>query len=451
MSKQKLVLWICILASFVPFLDGSVTNVALPAITRELGGGFVLQQWVVDAYAITLGAFMLAAGSLADLYGRQKIMKIGLWLFGITSLLCTVATSAPFLIGARAAQGVAGALLVPSSLALIMAFFEGKAAGKAIGKWTAWTGIAFVIGPLVGGLLVDTVSWRLVFLINVLPIAINLYLLARLDFQEKLERGVKLDYAGALLGVVGLGGVVYGLIEQSRVGWASPQVFGVMIIGIISLGLFLWRERMARQPMLPLGLFRARNFWVGNISSFMVYAALGLSSFSISIFVQQVGGYSAFEAGLALLPTTIIMFFLASRFGALSGKFGPRLFMSAGPFIAAIGFATMYFVDKSVSYWQLLPGILIFSLGLSITVAPLTTAVLSAVSSKQSGVASAVNNAVTRIAGLIAVAAVGPVVAGQLRLAGFRGIVLVMTTLMLAGAVVSVLGITNHPKPLSAD
>lgn len=437
------------LASFVPFLDGSVVNVALPAITRELGGGFVLQQWVVDAYALTLGAFMLAAGSLADLYGRQKVMKIGLWLFGITSLACAAATNGPFLIGARAAQGVAGALLVPSSLALIMAYFEGKSAGKAIGSWTAWTGIAFVIGPLVGGALVDAVSWRLVFLINVLPIALNLFLLKRLDFVEKLEQKTKLDLTGAVLGAIGLAGIVYGLIEQSRLGWSNPQVYALLIVGVLALGLFLWRENVAKAPMLPPGLFKARNFWVGNVSSFLIYAGLSLASFAISIFVQQVGGYSAFEAGLALLPTTIIMFFLSSRFGALAGKFGPRLFMALGPFIAAIGFATMYFVDKSANYWQLLPGILLFSIGLSITVAPLTTAVLSAVSNKQSGIASAANNAITRIAGLISVAAVGPLVAHSLGLNGFHSIALVMSALMLAGAIVSALGITNRPKPVT--
>lgn len=445
-KNQKLVLWICILASFVPFLDGSVVNVALPAITRDLGGGFVLQQWVVDAYAITLGAFILAAGSLADLYGRQKIMKIGLVLFGITSLLCAVATSGSFLIAARAAQGVAGALLVPSSLALIMAFFDGKAAGKAIGSWTAWTGIAFIVGPLVGGALVDAVNWRLVFLINVVPIIINLFMLARLDFAEQLQSRVKLDLLGAGLGAVGLGGIVYGLIEQSRLGWGNAAVIAAIVVGVVALTLFIWREHAARQPMLPLGLFTARNFWVGNIASFAIYAALTLATFAITIFVQQVGGYSAFEAGLAMLPVTIVMFFLSGRFGALASRLGPRLFMSLGPFVAGVGFGLMYFVDGSASYWQLLPGILLFALGLSITVAPLTTAILSAVSNKQSGIASATNNAVTRIAGLIAVAAVGSLVAGSLGLAGFHGITLVMAGLMFVGAITSALGITNHPK-----
>ncbi len=222
-DTKRLVLWICILASFVPFLDGSVVTVALPAITRDLGGGFVLQQWVVNAYAITLGAFMLIAGSLADLYGRQRIMRYGLILFGVTSVLCAVAPTGGFLIFARGAQGLAGAMLVPSSLALIMAYFKKTGAGKAIGSWTAWTGMAFIIGPLVGGMLVDVASWRMVFAINIIPIAINLYMLSRLDFAEELQLKVSLDMTGALLGAVGLGGVVYGLIEQSRLGWADPS------------------------------------------------------------------------------------------------------------------------------------------------------------------------------------------------------------------------------------
>lgn len=435
------------MASFVPLLDGSVVNVALPALTDELGGGFVLQQWVVNAYAITLGAFMLIAGSLADLYGRQRIMKIGLVLFGATSLLCAVAPTGEFLIVSRGAQGFAGALLVPSSLALIMAYFKKDRVGRAIGSWTAWTGIAFIIGPLVGGLLVDTLSWRMVFAINIVPIIVNLCLLSRLDFSEKLQPRVRLDIAGAVLGATGLGGLVYGLTEQTRLGWAHPIIYGSILVGLLALTGFVWHEYRTKQPMLPLGLFRVRNFWVGNIASFAIYAGLGLATFAISIFVQQVGEYSAFQAGLALLPVTIMMFFLSSRFGGLANRFGFRIFMTAGPIIAAVGFTLMHFVDRSVSYWQLLPGILLFGLGLSVTVAPLTTAILGAIDEHQSGIASAVNNAVTRIAGLLAVAAVGTVVGRSLSLESFQSVALVMAGLMLAGGIVSALGIVNDPKP----
>lgn len=434
------------MASFVPFLDGSVVNVALPAIVKELGGGFALQQWVVNAYAITLGAFMLMAGSLADLYGRQRIMKIGLILFGVTSLLCALAPSGEFLILSRAAQGVAGALLVPSSLALIMAYFKKDNAGKAIGSWTAWTGIAFIVGPLVGGLLVDFVSWRMVFAINIIPIVINLFLLSRLDYAEELQPRVRLDITGAMLGAIGLGGVVYGLIEQAQLGWSHPVIYGSIAIGLLSLTGFVWHENRAQQPMLPLGLFRVRNFWVGNIASFAIYAGLSLATFAVSIFVQQVGGYSALEAGLALLPVTIMMFFLSSRFGELAGRFGPRAFMAVGPIIAGVGFATMRVVDESVSYWHLLPGVLLFGLGLSVTVAPLTAAILGAINERQSGIASAVNNAVTRVAGLIAVAAVGTIVGQSLDLSSFHAVTVVMSALMIAGGVISALGIVNTPR-----
>lgn len=444
---QLLVLWICILASFVPFLDGSVVNVALPAITGELGGGFALQQWVVNAYTITLGAFMLIAGSLSDLYGRQRVMKWGLIGFGVTSIMCALATSGEFLTLSRALQGLAGALLVPSSLALIMAYFGDKA-GKAIGSWTAWTGIAFIIGPLVGGLLVDLTSWRLIFAINILPIIITLYLLSKLDFTEHLQTRTKTDFVGALLGVIGLGGLVYGLIEQSNLGWTHPLVYTSTIVGVLSLATFIWHERRAKQAMLPLELFKSRNFTYGNIASFAIYAGLALATFAIAIFVQQVGGYTALQAGMALLPVTVIMFFLSSKFGALSDKHGPRAFMSIGPLVAGIGFATMYFVDQSVSYWQLLPGILLFGLGLSITVAPLTTAILSAVSNSRSGIASAVNNAVTRIAGLIAIAAVGPLVGEALGYESFKHIVIVMAALMIAGGLISAAGITNKQSKL---
>lgn len=445
-STKRLVLWICILASFVPFLDGSVINVALPAITNELSGGFALQQWVVNAYTITLGAFMLIAGSLADLYGRQRIMKIGLILFGVTSLLCAIAPTGLFLVLARATQGIAGALLVPSSLALIMAYFKKDEAGKAIGSWTAWTGIAFIVGPLVGGLLVDFASWRMVFAINIIPIIINLFMLSHLDFAEQLQPRIKLDLTGAALGVIGLGGLVYGLIEQSRLGWGNPIIYSALVIGVVALIGFIWHERRTKQPMLPLGLFKVRNFWVGNIASFAIYAGLALATFAIAIFVQQVGKYSALEAGLALLPITVIMFFLSSRFGALADRYGPRIFMSAGPVIAGVGFATMYFVDQSVAYWQLLPGILLFGIGLSTTVAPLTTAILGSVSDSQSGIASAVNNAVTRVAGLISVAAVGSLVGKSLDLSGFHAITLVMASLMVIGGLISAFGIVNQPK-----
>ena len=442
-KQQRLVLWISILASFVAFLDGSVINVALPAITAEFNSGLSVQQWVVDAYLITLGSLILVAGSLSDLFGRKRILELGLIGFAITSILCAVAPTSEFLIVSRGLQGIAGALLVPSSLALIISTFKGQAQGKAIGSWTAWTGISFIIGPLVGGLLVDAGSWRLIFAINIIPILVTLWLMRKLEIPEKTRSGTKLDVYGALLCAIGLGGTVYALIEQPNYGWSSPLIFIPLIIGLLSLAVFFWHERRTRHPMLPLGLFSVRNFAIGNLATLAIYAGLSLGTFIIAIFVQQVGGYSATEAGLALIPITLIMFFLSSRFGALAGKYGPRLFMALGPILGAIGFLAMLWVDSSVSYWALLPGIVIFGVGLSITVAPLTSAILGAIDDAQAGIGSAINNAVARIAGLLAIAAIGPIIGAQLDLDGFYRAVMVTAGLLLVGGIVSAIGIVN--------
>lgn len=412
--RQRLILVISILASFVAFLDGAIVNVALPAIQRELGGGLSVQQWVVDAYLLTLGAFILIAGSLSDLLGRKKILTFGLIGFALASLLCTVAPNAGFLVAARAVQGLAGALLVPSSLAIIISSFEGAAQGKAVGSWTAWTGISFILGPLVGGFLVDQASWRWIFAINVLPIAGTLFLLSRVKIDEGMKSGTKVDVLGAILCALGLGGPVFALIEQSHYGWSSPTIYAPLILGVVLFVAFLMYERKSQHPMLPLGLFKNRNFSAGNLATLMIYAGLGAGTFLIVLFLQQVAGYTALEAGLATLPITIIMFSLSPRFGAMSAKHGPRLFMSLGPLIAALGFLIMLNIDAGADYWrQVFVAIVVFGIGLSVTVAPLTAAILGDVPQKQAGIASAVNNAVARIAGLIAVAAVGAVVAAQ--------------------------------------
>lgn len=442
--RQRLVLYVSILASFVAFLDGSVINVALPAISHELGGGLSLQQWVVDAYMITLGAFMLIAGSLSDLFGRKKILSFGLWGFALTSVLCAIAPNGLFLIVARGLQGIAGALLVPSSLALIISVFSGAMQGKAIGTWTAWTGMAFLVGPLLGGFLVDIGSWRWIFAINIVPIAITLWLLRSLDLKEKIQEKIKVDYKGAVLCGLGLGGPVYALIEQPHYGWDSPLIFLPLLLGIACFSAFIRYERTAASPMLPLELFKVRNFLVGNIATLAIYGGLAVAIFLIAVFVQQVGGYSAVEAGLSLLPVTVIMFILSSRFGSLAGRYGPRFFMALGPMLASAGFLAMLAVDQSVNYWtQILPGMVLFGVGLAITVAPLTSAILGAVNPKQAGIGSAVNNAVARIAGLVAIATIGVTVGTDLTLEGFhRGLVL-MALLLFIGGVISAIGIRN--------
>lgn len=445
-KEQRLVLIVSILATFLSGLDQSIVNVALPAIASDLGGGFATQQWINSAYGLTLGALILLAGSLSDIFGRQKILKIGIIGFGIASLLCGLAPDTDIIILARAAQGVFGALLVPSSLALIIDRFSGAAQGKAIGTWTAWTGISFLIGPLAGGFLVDTLSWRWIFLINILPIAIVLWFIFKLKPDAK-KRDKKIDYMGAILCTLGLAGLVYALIEQPIRGWQDPVILWTLILGLIALILFVITERKVSQPMLPLSLFTVRNFSVGNAATLVIYAGLSLSTFVITIFVQQVGHYSAFEAGLSTLPVTVMMFFLSSLFGAIAGRIGPRFFMSAGPLVAAAGFLLLLRVDGSVDYFtQVFPGIIVFGLGLSMTVAPLTSAVLSDIDTKHSGTGSAINNAVARIAGLVAVSAIGLTIGQSMTIEGFRSSVIIMFLLLAAGGIVSMLGIVNRVK-----
>lgn len=444
-TQQRLVLLISIFASFVAFLDGSIVNVALPAMARELGGGLILQQWVVNAYFITLGSLILIAGSFSDLFGRKRILWIGLIGFATTSLLCAVAPNGLLLIAARALQGVAGALLVPSSLALIMATFQGSQKSKAIGTWTAWTTIAPAIGPLIGGFLVDSSSWRLIFAINLLPIAIALWLLRSLTLPEHVRDSTKVDIIGALLCTTGLGGIVYAFIEQPQFGWGSPFILLPLIIGLIAFSSFILYERRAEHPMLPLALFKVRNFSIGNIATAAIYGGLAVSVFLITIFIQQVGGYSAIAAGISLLPVTVFMFSLSSRFGALAGKLGPRLFMGLGPIVAGTGFLLMLRVDQSVSYWsQLFPGIILFGLGLSMTVAPLTATILGSISSHQSGIGSAINNAISRIAGLVAIAILGIIIGPTITLSGFHQGIILTATLLFAGGIISALGIQNN-------
>lgn len=443
-ATQRIVLLVAILASFVAFLDGTIINVALPAITREFGGGLPVQQWVVDAYLLTLGAFILLAGSLSDAFGRVRILTIGLIGFGVTSLLCAFAPSAEFLIVVRALQGAAAALLVPSSLAIIISTFHGQAQAKAIGTWTAWTGTAMIVGPLLGGLLVDTISWRLVFGINVLPIAVTLWLLMKMDKEPAQLTRPRVDVVGAFLGAIGLGGPVFALIEQARFGWSSPVVWVPFVVGVIAFVLFIWWEGRTRDPMMPLSLFRSRNFSAGNIATVFIYGALGFGFFVIAIYLQQVAGWPATLAGLATLPPTLVMLLLSSRIGSLAGKYGPRFFMTVGPLVAGIAFLLMLSVTEDVNYWlQLFPGLVLFGLGLSITVAPLTSAILGAIDPSQAGIGSAVNNAVARVAGLVAVACAGLILGGVLDLAGFHRAMIATAIMLIVGGAVSFVGIRN--------
>jgi EmrB/QacA subfamily drug resistance transporter len=411
---KRIALISSILGSGIVFLDGTIVNVALPAIRAALHGALSDQQWVVEAYLLTLSSLLLVGGSLGDLFGRRRVFSMGLVGFGGCSLICAIAPNTAVLIGARAAQGIAGAMLVPSTLALIMDNFQEHERAAAIGSWTAWTGIVTVIGPLAGGALVQLASWRWIFAINLVPVAGTLMLLRRLPADSRSPGHV--DVVGALLCAFGLGGPVFALIEQPQYGWGSARVAIPLIAGVILLAAFIVWEHYDPQPMMPLNLFRVRNFAVGNLTTFTLYAGLGVATFFLVLFIQQVGGYTPIAAGLSLLPLTILMFTLSRRFGALADRIGPHIFMAGGPLVAGAGLLLLIRVGASANYWtQLLPGILVFGLGLAATVAPLTATVLGSVEPGHSGLASGVNNAVSRVASLVAIAALGAIVAGTFR------------------------------------
>ncbi|BDZ50071.1 hypothetical protein GCM10025867_23120 [Frondihabitans sucicola] len=444
-SGRRIVLVVAILASFVAFLDGSIVTVALPALARDLGGGVTLQQWVVDGYLLTLGSLMLVAGSLSDTFGRVRILRAGLIGFGATSLLAAIAPNAELLIAARALQGVAGALLVPSSLAIITATFTGTAMAKAIGTWTAWTGVAFLIGPLAGGALVDTAGWRWVFGIVVLPVVVTLVLLARLPadaHRGTASAGAHVDVLGAVLGALGLAGPVFALIEGQRIGFDDPFILAALIGGVLCLVAFVVWERRAAHPMMPLRLFSVRAFSVGNLATIGIYASVSLGTLLIPLVVQEVGHLPATVSGLITLPTTVVSLLLSSTVGGLAGRFGPRPFMTVGPLITAAGFAWMLLTrDPLDVWWQILPGVLLFGLGMTVTVTPLTSTVLAQIAPDEAGIASAVNNAISRVAGLVAVAFVGVITGSVLDVAGFHRVIVVVVVLLVVSAVVSLVGL----------
>lgn len=413
--QQRLTLIATILGSTIVFLDSTVVNVALPAIAEDLDAGLAGQQWVFEAYLLTLVSMLLVGGAMGDQFGRRRLFTIGLTGFGITSAICALAPSTEILIGARALQGFAGALLVPGSLALIAAAFEGPERGRAVGTWTAWSGIATVVGPAGGGALIDLLSWHWIFWINLPLVALTLYL-TRMGVEESRdpEAAQSVDVGGVLLSALGLGGPVFALIEQPSYGWGHPLVYLPLLGGIVALAAFFWHEQRTAEPMLDLSLFRNRVFSVVNGATLTIYAALSGSTFFITLFLQQVAGYSALGAGLATTPISVLLFLLSPRFGKLAVAIGPRLPMSIGPALAGIGIFLLAGIDSEPGYVaEILPGVILFGLGLAATVAPLTATVLDAVAPGKVGAASGVNNAVARVAGLLAIAVIGAMVSGQ--------------------------------------
>jgi EmrB/QacA subfamily drug resistance transporter len=411
-NQKKWVLIATILASGVVFLSGSVVNVALPKIASGLNTGLSGLQWVVDGYLLTLSSLIILGGALGDQFGRRLICLIGLLGFGVSLLGSGLAGSTAWLIAFRALQGLFGALMVPQSLAILrVVYTRPENRGQAISAWSGWTGIATVIGPMLGGFLVDTLSWRWAFFISIPLVLVTFYLVAKYVPETSGEQNQKrLDWWGSLLVTLSLAGIAFGIIEGPVIGWGSPLILGALIGGAAAMALFLLVESRIEHPLLPLSLFKSRNFTGANLTTLAVYAALQGSMFILVLYIQNVMGYSALQAGLLTAPISLILLLLSSYFGKLANRFGPRLFMTFGPIVMGIGLFILALLNVDSSIWfNLLPAILVFGLGLSATVAPLTDTVMSSAPGQHSGVAAAFNNMVSRVAALLAVAVLGAI------------------------------------------
>jgi EmrB/QacA subfamily drug resistance transporter len=400
-----------VLGTSVVFLDATVTSVALPAIRGDLGGGLAGQQWVTNAYLLALGSLLLIGGSLGDVFGQKRVFLVGVAGFGLTSAFCAVASSIPELCVFRSMQGVCAALVTPSALAVIVHVFPEDERARAIGTWTALSSIVGVIGPFIGGVLIAAGSWRLIFVLNAPLVVVTVTLIARgVPGSASAGTGGRLDFLGALLAAVALSGSVFAVTEEPARGW-STLVIGSLAVGVLGAMAFIAHEARARAPMLPLSLFRERNFTIGNVATFTAYLGLGGVIFLLPVFLQEVGGYSPVQAGLALLPVTSLMIVLSRRFGALADRIGSRALISLGALIAACGLLLLVRVDQRADYLsEVLPALLVFGSGLAMLVAPLTATVLGAVEEDHAGVAAAVNTTLSRVAQLFAVAVLGAIV-----------------------------------------
>jgi EmrB/QacA subfamily drug resistance transporter len=444
-----------VLGSGLAMLDATVVNVALPRIGEDLDADLGGLQWTINGYTLTLASFILLGGSLADRLGRRRMFVLGTIWFALASALCGLAPNIEMLVAARVLQGVGGALLTPGSLAIISASFTPEDRSRAIGAWSGLGGIAGAAGPFLGGWLVEAGSWRLVFLIN-LPFAALVVWVAARHVPESVDPTAthQLDLPGTVLGALGLAGLTYASIAGGERG-LDPLVVGAALAGLAALAGFVVVERRSSHPLVPPGLFASRQFTVTNVETFAVYAALGGVLFLLGLHLQVVSGYSPLAAGTSLLPLTVLMLLFSSRSGALAARIGPRLQMSVGPLVAAAGMLLMLRIGRDASYVaDVLPGVLVFGLGLTLLVAPLTATVLQSAPGEHAGAASGVNNAVARTAGLLAVALLPPVagLTGDVYrdpdafAGGFRTAILVGVGMLVVGGVVAAAGIRNGPR-----